>query len=115
METAIGLGYDEFSQADLAFHDAVASASRNALIQVCNRVVRGVVLSLISDKVSRAQNSDALMRRSLQHHRDVLEAIRLRDGLAAARISRQSLYDYYAEYVPEKDREPLLALLDDPA
>jgi GntR family transcriptional repressor for pyruvate dehydrogenase complex len=114
METAIGLGYDEFSQADLAFHDAVASASRNALIQVCNRVVRGVVLSLISDKVSRAQNSDALMRRSLQHHRDVLEAIRLRDGLAAARNSRQSLYDYYAEYVPEKDREPLLALLDDP-
>jgi GntR family transcriptional repressor for pyruvate dehydrogenase complex len=70
------------------------------------------VLSLISDKVNRAQNSNALMRESLQHHREVLEAIRLRDGAAAAEISRQNLYDYYAEYVPEEDREPLLALLD---
>ena len=112
MEAAIGKSYEEFSEADVAFHDAVAFASRNALIKVCNQVVRGVVLSLISDKVNRAQNSNALMRESLQHHQEVLGAIRLRDGVAAARISRQNLYDYYVEYVPEEDREPLLALLD---
>lgn len=112
MEGAIGKGYDEFSEADVAFHDAVAFASRNALIKVCNHVVRGVVLSLISDKVRFAENRDALMRESLQHHREVLEAIRLRDGVAAARISRKNLYDYYVEYVPEEDREPLVALLD---
>lgn len=113
MEMAIDRGYEEFSQADVTFHDAVASASQNALIQVCNRVVRGVVLSLISDKVNHARDRHALMQQSLQHHRDVLEAIRLRNGVSAARISRQKLYDYYAEYVPEKDRTPLLALIDD--
>lgn len=112
METAIDEGYDQFSEADVAFHDAVALASRNALIQVCNNVVRGVVLSLISDKVTRARNSKALMRESLQHHKEVLEAIRAGDGPGAARISRQNLYDYYAGYVPKKDREPLLALLE---
>ncbi len=112
MEAAIARGFDEFSEADVAFHDAVARASRSALIQVCNEVVRGVVLSLISDKVTRARNSKALMRESLRHHREVLDAIRAGDGPAAARTSRQNLYDYYAGYVPEADREPLLALLE---
>ena len=111
METTIDEGYDQFSEADVAFHDAVALASRNALIQVCNNVVRGVVLSLISDKVTRARNSKALMRESLQHHKEVLEAIRAGDGPGAARISRPNLYDYYAGYLPKKDREPLHALL----
>jgi DNA-binding GntR family transcriptional regulator len=69
------------------------------------------VLSLISDKVSRARNGKALMRKSLHHHEEVLEAIRKRDGAAAAQISRRNLYDYYAGYLPEVDREPLLALL----
>jgi len=112
MESAIEQGYEQFSEADVAFHDAVALASRNALIQVCNSVVRGVVLSLISDKVTKARNGKALMRESLQHHQEVLGAIRAGDGPAAARISRQNLYDYYAGYVPKKDRECLLALLE---
>lgn len=112
METSIDRGFEEFSEADVAFHDAVAEASRNALIQVCNKVVRGVVLSLISDKVTRARNSKALMRESLQHHEEVLDAIRAGDGPAAARISRQNLYDYYSGYVPEADREALVALLE---
>jgi GntR family transcriptional repressor for pyruvate dehydrogenase complex len=112
MEGAIDQGYEEFSEADVAFHDAVAKASRNSLIQVCNKVVRGVVLSLISDKVNRADNSTALMRESLQHHQEVLEAIRAGDGPAALRISRRNLYDYYVGYVPEDDRDSLLALLE---
>jgi GntR family transcriptional repressor for pyruvate dehydrogenase complex len=113
MEAAIGKGYEEFSEADVAFHDAVALASRNPLIQVCNHVVRGVVLSLISERVHRTQDSNALMRQWLAHHREVLEAIRHRDGVAAARTSRQNLYNYYSGYVPEEEHEPMLALLDD--
>lgn len=112
MEDAIDIGFDEFSEADVAFHDAIALASRNSLIQVCNKVVRGVVLSLISVKVARSRNSKALMRESLEHHREVLEAIRAGDGPAAARISRQNLYDYYVGYVPKKEQPALLALLE---
>ena len=115
MRESIDEGYEGFSEADVAFHDAVALASRNSLIQVCNQVVRGVVLSLISDKISRARNSRALMRRSLGHHEEVLEQIRAGDGPAAARISRRNLYDYYAGYLPRGEREPLEALLLDSA
>ena len=112
MGDAIDAGYEEFSEADVAFHDSVAMASRNSLIQVCNQVVRGVVLSLISGKVAHARNSKALMRQSLHHHQEVLEAIRAGDGPGAARISRQNLYDYYAGYVRKSDRASLLALLE---
>ncbi len=112
MREAVNSGYEAFSQADIAFHDAIAIASRNSLIQVCNEVVRGVVLSLISDKISRARNSKALMRRSLHHHEEVLEAIRAGDGVAAADISRRNIFDYYATYVPKSDRDQLRALLN---
>ena len=112
MQAAIDNGYDEFSRADLAFHDAVARASRNSLIQVCNQVVRKVVLSLVSEKIRTAPNSHELMMRSLHHHEIVLDAIRRGDGPGAADAARRSLFDYYAGYVPEPDRDVLTALLD---
>lgn len=112
MGAAIEVGYEAFSEADVAFHDSVARASCNALIQVSNEVVRGVVLALISDKISRSRNRKALMRQSLVHHEEVLDAVRAGDGRAAARVARQNLYDYYAGYVPKAERAPLQALLD---
>ena len=113
MEAALDRGYEEFSRADVAFHDTVARASRNILIQVCSGVVRGVVLGLISQKITDAPNRRELMERSLRHHADVLDAVRGRDGPRAARLARESLYDYYAGYVPSEDRSLLRALLNE--
>jgi GntR family transcriptional repressor for pyruvate dehydrogenase complex len=113
MRAAIDVDFEAFSEADLAFHDMIAQISRNSLIQTCNEVVRGVVLTLISDRIAHASNSRALMLESLQHHAEVVDAIRAGDGHAAARIARQNMYDYYAGYVPEPDRETLRALIDD--
>jgi GntR family transcriptional regulator, transcriptional repressor for pyruvate dehydrogenase complex len=113
MRAAIDVDFAAFSEADLAFHDVIAQISRNSLIQTCNEVVRGVVLSLISDKIAHAPNSRALMLESLQHHAEVVEAVRSGDGHAAARIARQNMYDYYAGYVPEAERETLRALIED--
>lgn len=111
MAAACGRSYEEFSEADFAFHEAVARASRNTLVQVCTAVVRDVVLSLISDKLARSGSSNAVMRRSLKHHQEVLEAIRHQDGERAAGLARRSLYDYYSGYLVDSEREPLLALL----
>jgi DNA-binding FadR family transcriptional regulator len=113
MRAAIEGDFEGFSEADVAFHDVVARASRNSLIQVCNEVVRGVVFSLISDKISHASNSRALMVKSLQHHTKVVDAIRTGDGYAAVRLARQNLYEYYANYVPKADRDQLRALIDE--
>lgn len=112
MAEAVDEGYAAFSEADVAFHEAVAAASGNTLVQVSNEVVRDTVLSLISDRIAHSRNSKALMRRSLEHHAQVLAAIRAGDGPAAARASAQSLYDYYAGYVPAADRAALRAMLE---
>ena len=104
MRAATDEGYQAFSEADFAFHEAIARASRNTLIQVSNQVVRDTVLGLISDKIAHARNAKALMRTSLAHHEEVLDAIRSRDGEAASRASKRSLYDYYAGYLPRMPR-----------
>ncbi|MFS8478544.1 MAG: FCD domain-containing protein [Micromonosporaceae bacterium] len=113
MRAAVQVGYEEFSRADVAFHDAVARASGNRLVQVCNRVVRSVVLMLIAEKIAHAPDRAALMEESISHHAEVLDAVRAGDGAAAARIARRNLYDYYADYVPAEERVLLRALLDD--
>lgn len=113
MRAAIDVDFDAFSQADLAFHELIARISRNSLIQTCNEVVRGVVLSLISDKIAHAANSRTLMLESLHHHADVVDAIRTGNGHAAARLARQNMYDYYGAYVPDSEQETLRALIED--
>lgn len=104
-------GHAEFSDADVAFHDAVARASQNTLIVVCSNVVREVVLDLIADSLANATDRQALMHAYLGHHSDVLQAIRDRDGTRAARLARQALYDYYSSHLPTNDRDLLAALV----
>ncbi|WP_158879828.1 FadR/GntR family transcriptional regulator [Amycolatopsis anabasis] len=112
MERHVDVGYAEFSRADVAFHDAVARATQNPLIVVCAEVVRGVVLELIEDKLARAEDRAALMRHSLEHHGEVLRAVRDGDGELASRLARYALFDYYAEHVPEAERAMLRPLLE---
>jgi GntR family transcriptional repressor for pyruvate dehydrogenase complex len=112
MRAAQETGYDAFGAADVAFHDAVARASGNKLIQICTDVVRSIVLDLISEKIAAAPDREALMRQSIRHHEDVIAAVRAGDGPLAARLSRQTMYDYYAGYVPAGERAALRALLE---
>jgi GntR family transcriptional repressor for pyruvate dehydrogenase complex len=107
------LDYPEFGRADVAFHDAIARATGNPLVIVCGEVVRGVVLELIEDKLQHADDRATLMRASLRHHEEVLQAVRDGDGALASRLARRALYDYYAEYVPAEQRPMLEPLLDE--
>jgi len=112
MRTAAEVGYDEFSAADVAFHDAVARASRNKLIQICTDVVRSIVLNLVAERIAGADDRAALMEQSIRHHEEVLAAVRAGDGPLAASLSRRTMYDYYVGYVPEEERPALTALLE---
>lgn len=109
MRAAAGQGYERFSAADVAFHDAVARASGNKLIEICNDVVRSIVLGLIADRLAAAPE---LMERSVRHHEEVLAAVRAGDGQTAAKLSRETMYDYYETYVPEDERDALRVLLE---
>lgn len=112
MRTAAEISYEAFSAADVGFHDAVARASGNKLLQICTDVVRSIVLNLISEKIASAPDRDALMSQSIRHHEEVLAAVRAGDGPLAARLSRRTMYEYYVGYVPAREREALRALLD---
>ncbi|BBJ47120.1 GntR family transcriptional regulator [Streptomyces antimycoticus] len=113
MREAIDEGYAAFSAADVTFHDVVARAGGNSLIQVCGEVVRGAVLALIEDKLQRAPDSVALMRQSVAHHAEVFEAVRHADLIRADRLARCNLYEYYASYVTEESKPMLRALLEE--
>lgn len=104
MRACMNRGYAEFSRADLEFHELIAEAGGNRVVQVYGDVIREAILDLITRTVLDADDQTALMLQSLRHHRDVFTAISDRDGLAASRLARQSLYAYYAEYVSPADR-----------
>ena len=112
MQAALDDGPVAFSEADLAFHEAVARASHNRLLQVCSAAVRDAVLRLIATRISGDADTIALMQLALDHHRTVLELIRRGDGEGAARDCTRSLFAYYAIQLDEADRETLRALMD---
>ncbi|MFE3448885.1 FadR/GntR family transcriptional regulator [Nonomuraea sp. NPDC059194] len=97
-------GYESFGAADVDFHDAVARASGNKLIQICSDVVRSIVLNLIADKIRAPEQR----RRSIAHHEEALSAVRAGDGPLAARLARQALSDFYSPYLPEGALDELL-------
>jgi len=72
-----GLAIDE----DSAFHDMIARASRN---QVVLKVI-DVLMDLLREGRERSLQVPGRPQRSLRGHRQILEAIRRRDGDAASR------------------------------
>lgn len=111
MRAALGADLDQFSQADFEFHQAVARASGNPLLEVCGDAVRETVLALMRTKLADVTDHHSQMRNSVHHHEQVLSAIREQDGSKAARLARERLYEYYRGYVDEQDQPGLRALL----
>jgi DNA-binding FadR family transcriptional regulator len=107
MRTSLDAGAQEFSDADAAFHDLLAKASGNALIELCCAAVRGVVVELIASKLVSVEDAHALMEQSLRHHEDVLESVRNGDADRAARLSRAHLFEYYGSSVDATERAML--------
>jgi GntR family transcriptional repressor for pyruvate dehydrogenase complex len=113
MEKLSKSGLHAFSEADARFHQAVAEASGNSLLGLCARAVHEAVVEVIEEKIASAADATAWMQRSIAHHRQVLAAISDGDGVRAARLGRQALYDYYADHVEGDKRRLLNAALKD--
>lgn len=111
MRRCMARGYAEFSQADMEFHEIIADAGGNQLVQVYGDVTREAVLALIQRAILDADDQTALMLQSIQHHRAVFTAISDQDGLLASRLARETLYAYYADHVDEADRAVMADLV----
>jgi GntR family transcriptional repressor for pyruvate dehydrogenase complex len=96
-----------WSEADVAFHDAVARASGNPLLRICAEVVRSVAAGMISERLATAGDGVELMGRWIQVHSRLLELIRARDGSAAGAQARRDLLDEYGVHLPAERRKVL--------
>jgi DNA-binding FadR family transcriptional regulator len=115
MEASVGRGHDTFARADMAFHDLIAEAAGNKLLQVSNEVVRTVVLQLIERKITQAEDRPAQMLDSCRRHALVLDAVRQQDPVLACTLARRHIFEYYAPYLDEAELPRLLILMDAPA
>ena len=89
-----GLAIEE----DSAFHDMIARASRN---QVVLKVV-DVLMDLLREGRERSLQVRGRPQRSLRGHRQILEAIRRRDGNAAERAMLNHLEQIEEMLLPER-------------
>lgn len=114
MEGGVGSGQEAFARADMAFHDLIAEAAGNKLLQVANEVVRTVVLQLIERKITQAEDRPAQMMDSCRRHALVLDAVRQQDPVLACTLARRHIFEYYAPYLDATELPRLLILMDDP-
>jgi GntR family transcriptional repressor for pyruvate dehydrogenase complex len=103
-----GASQKAWSEADFAFHDAIARASGNPLFQVCSEVVRSVATSMIEKEVAAAGDSGELMERWVLLHSRLLELIRGRAASEASTQARRDLLDEYGVHLPADRRQVLL-------
>jgi GntR family transcriptional regulator, transcriptional repressor for pyruvate dehydrogenase complex len=114
MEQSVGSGEESFAHADMAFHDLIAGAAGNKLLQVANEVVRSVVLNLIKRKITQAPDRGAQMRDSCRRHALVLDAVRRQDPALACTLARRHIFEYYAPYLDDTELPRLLILMELP-
>jgi DNA-binding FadR family transcriptional regulator len=112
MRGSVGKGQESFAHADMAFHDLIAEAAGNKLLQVANEVVRTVVLQLIERKITQAEDRPAQMLDSCRRHALVLAAVRQQDPVLACTLARRHIFEYYAPYLDEAELPRLLILMD---
>lgn len=98
---------EAISRADLAFHEAMATAGGNALIQVSNRAVRGVSLELITKRLDGQLGSAEMMSSWVDRHAALLAAITDRDAERAAELVGCDIVECYAAFVSEPERRML--------
>ncbi|MFI5952841.1 FadR/GntR family transcriptional regulator [Cryptosporangium sp. NPDC051539] len=108
LHSTVGAGRTAWSEADVAFHDAIAQATGNPLLQICSAVVRSVATGMIESEIAEAGDSAGLMDRWVRQHSRLFELIDARDGVEAAAQARRDLLEEYGVHLPA-DRRQLLA------
>ena len=104
MRESMYLDPEAFSAADLEFHQMIAEMGGNEVLRVCGDTVRESCLDLIQQTILVSESRTALMLQSVAHHREVFQAISDGDGRRASRLTRESLYSYYAVHLDPEDR-----------
>lgn len=112
MRVALDAGPSEFGEADFDFHEVVAKASHNSLIEHSLRAAKEAAVTQIGEKIVSAPNRRRRMEQSLAVHQDVYAAIERGDGAKAADIARRSIFETYQEYLETHEVRALGSMCD---
>lgn len=101
MASAHGLaGLDAFIAADLAFHDAIADASRNTLLALLLRSLERLLLAAREATHRRRLAEGRSVQEVIDAHRRILEAILARDPSAA----REAMLEHLSQTAMDAPR-----------
>lgn len=112
MEQSVDNADASFAFADMAFHDLLAEAAGNSILQVANDVVRVAVLQLIERKITQSVDRRAQKLDSCRRHGLVLAAVRAQDPAAASTLARKHIFEYYSPYLADSEMTRLSVLAD---
>lgn len=111
MEQVTSTAPQEFAESDLRFHQAIADASGNALLNVVSSVINDVIVNLMTSAIEHSPDSDRTRQSFLELHHDLYAAIEQHDGDRASYLARTSLFDVYSPLLPQADHARLRLLL----
>jgi GntR family transcriptional repressor for pyruvate dehydrogenase complex len=115
MRRLVGGDVKEFAQVDVEFHQAIAAASGNQLLRVCNEVAPGLVMGLIGDELARSADLPGVQAETCTRHARVMEMIKKQHALEAAHLAKLYVAEYYGPYVNPSEAAELLTLAQRPA
>lgn len=78
---------EQFIQADMAFHDALADATRNSLFPI----FLSSIVDLLRDFRRQASSTPGAPEAALQYHQTLLNHIRLRDAEGARQVMKEHM------------------------
>ena len=111
MEAAESEATQQFAETDLRFHQAIADASGNSLLNMVGQVINDVIVDLMASAIDRSPDRTRTRQAFLTLHRDLFEAIRDRDGERASYLARSSLFEVYSPLLEPADHARLRLLL----
>jgi len=111
MEATESEATQQFAEADLHFHQAIADASGNSLLNVVGQVINDVIVDLMASAIDRSPDRTRTRQAFLALHRDLFDAIREQDGERASYLARSSLFEVYSPLLEPADHARLRLLL----
>lgn len=112
MKKSAGVDGQAFRTADIEFHTVIAKASRNPMLEIADKAVRDATLTLMEKHLSIDDDEGQLAEQLIQHHDEMLWAVRQKDSVRASWLTRKDIYLYYSGLL-KKDAQSALKVLAD--
>jgi FCD domain len=97
-----GITREEFQDADIRFHVALAGASGNEAMHLMMLTVYDVIAARLTQALRRDKDSPTTLRRLTNEHGALLQAIEDHEGERASELVREHVKGFYRQHLAEQ-------------